>query len=133
LRQPVSVFFPQFSIFSGQPHQIPAQSEVQGVKTANNCRERAGAMGGARTGSPNARNVVVIVGWSKTTPTSFMRLPDLSQLSTSILNVRLRGCAQDMRFLLRVFFFVCGACQWWTLIVLIAPTFGVNEWSWFVW
>jgi hypothetical protein len=22
--------FPQFSIFSGQPHQIPAQSEVQG-------------------------------------------------------------------------------------------------------
>jgi len=24
LRQPVSVFFPQFSIFSDQPHQIPA-------------------------------------------------------------------------------------------------------------
>jgi hypothetical protein len=62
-------------------------------------------MGGARTGSPNARSVVVIVGWSKTMPTSFMRLPDLSQLSTSILNVRFGSCAQDMRFLLRGFCF----------------------------
>jgi hypothetical protein len=30
--------FPQFSIFFGQPHQIPAQSEVQGLKTANSLR-----------------------------------------------------------------------------------------------
>jgi hypothetical protein len=42
LRQPVSVFFPQFSIFSGQPHQIPAQAEVQGVKTANSLRPQLG-------------------------------------------------------------------------------------------
>jgi hypothetical protein len=102
----VSVLLLNFAFLEGRPAQIPAQFEVQGVKTANNCRERAGAMGGARTGSPNARNVVVIVGWSKTTPTSFMRLPDLSQLSTSILNVRLRSCAQDMRFLLRDFCFL---------------------------
>jgi hypothetical protein len=27
--------FSQFSIFFGEPHQIPVQSEVQGVKTAN--------------------------------------------------------------------------------------------------
>ena len=29
------LIFPQFSIFFDQPHQIPVQSGVQGVKTAN--------------------------------------------------------------------------------------------------
>ncbi|MEY3901217.1 MAG: hypothetical protein RL189_523 [Pseudomonadota bacterium] len=62
-------------------------------------------MGGARTGRPNARSVVVMVGWSNTTPTSFMRPPHLSHLSTSILKVRLRSCAQEMRFRLRDFCF----------------------------
>jgi hypothetical protein len=42
-------------------------------------------------------------------------------------------CPRDAFSFARFLFFVCGACQWWTLIVLIAPTFGVNEWSWFVW
>lgn len=64
-------------------------------------------MGGARTGRPKARSVVVMVGWSNTTPTSFMRRPHLSphflKLSTSILKVRLRSCAQEMRFRLRDF------------------------------
>jgi hypothetical protein len=30
--------FPQFSIFFGQHHQIPAQSEVQAVELANSIR-----------------------------------------------------------------------------------------------
>ena len=38
-------------------------------------------MGGALTGRPSARRVVEIVGWSNTTPTSFMRPPHLSHLS----------------------------------------------------
>ena len=60
-------------------------------------------MGGARPGRPNARNVVVMVGWSNTTPISFIRPPHLSQLSTSILKVRLKSCAEEMRFRLRDF------------------------------
>ena len=53
-------------------------------------------MGGARTGRPSARRVVEIVGWSNTTPTSFMRPPHLSHLSTSILKVRLTSCAHGV-------------------------------------
>ena len=49
-------------------------------------------MGGALTGRPSARIVVEIVGLSNTTPTSLMRPPHLSHLSTSILKVRLRSC-----------------------------------------
>ena len=63
-------------------------------------------MEGARTGRHNARNVVVMVGWSNTTPTSFVRPPHLSHLSTSILNVRLSSYAHEMRFRLRDFRFL---------------------------
>jgi Mn2+/Fe2+ NRAMP family transporter len=54
----------------------------------------------------SGQNVVVIVGWSKTTPTSFIRPSHLSHLRTSILNVRLRSCAHGMRFLLCDFCFL---------------------------
>jgi hypothetical protein len=65
-------------------------------------------MGGARTGSPNARSVVAMVGGSNTAATSFMRPSHLSHLRTSILKVRLRSCAQGMRLRLPVFFLLSG-------------------------
>jgi hypothetical protein len=57
---------------------LSGTAHVQSSLISGSARERAGAMGGARTGSPTARSVIVLVGWSNTTATSFMRPPHLS-------------------------------------------------------